>query len=366
MFVVSPKDLLEAGVHFGCRASRWNPKMAPYIFGRRNLIHIIDLKETLRGLIRATTFLQRLATEGKEILFVGTKRQAQGVVRDAAERGGQHYVIERWLGGTLTNFSTIRSRLRRLEELEAIEEEGSLTGLSKKAMASLMREKRKIYRNLNGIRKMDRLPGAVVVVDPRRENNAVKEASKLGIPVIAILDTDCDPDPIDIPIPGNDDSMRSILVLLNKLTEAIMAGSTAHAQWLAEEAKKRAADEAAKAENQAKLEEARKRRRDERERLEQAQRKLKEEQEKEEAKKAGGAEPAQEKTPEPAKAAVAEKAPEAEKAPAAEKAPSDDSAPQDSKPGGEGALPAFAGGAAGSISGPLSIWRAGCGARTTN
>ena len=158
MLVVPVKDLLEAGVHFGCRASRWNPKMEPFIFGRRNLIHIIDLKQTLRGLIRGTTFLQRLVAEGRQVLFVGTKRQAQGVIQETAKSVDMPYVTERWLGGTLTNFSTIRARLRRLEELEQIEAEGSLVGLSKKRLASLMREKRKIFRNLDGIRRMEKLP----------------------------------------------------------------------------------------------------------------------------------------------------------------------------------------------------------------
>lgn len=279
MLVVPVKDLLEAGVHFGCRASRWNPKMQPYIFGRRNLIHIIDLKQTLRGLIKGTTFLQRLVAEGRQVLFVGTKRQAQGVVQETATRAGMPYVTERWLGGTLTNFTTIRARLRRLEELEHIEQEGNMVGLSKKRLASLMREKRKIYRNLDGIRRMEKLPGALIVVDPRKEHNAVLEAAKLGIPVVAILDTDCDPEPIDIPIPGNDDSLRSIQLLLGKLAESIEIGRNAYAQWLQEEEKRRQDDVAKKAEEAKKLEEARKRRRDERARLEEAQKKIREERE---------------------------------------------------------------------------------------
>jgi small subunit ribosomal protein S2 len=248
MLTVPVKDLLEAGVHFGTRASRWNPKMKPYIFARRNLIHIIDLKETLRGLIKATTFLQRLTAEGHQVLFVGTKRQAQTVVTDCARKVNMPFVAERWLGGTLTNFETVRTRLHRLTELEETEKNVATAGFSKKAMAALMREKRKIFRNLDGIRIMERIPGALVVVDPKKEHNAVKEANKLGVPVIALLDTDCDPTEIDIPIPGNDDSMRSVQLLMNRLTDAIGIGLTAYAQWQAEEEKRRAEDEKRRAE----------------------------------------------------------------------------------------------------------------------
>jgi small subunit ribosomal protein S2 len=248
MLTVPVKDLLEAGVHFGCRASRWNPKMKPYIFARRNLIHIIDLKETLRGLIKATTFLHRLTAEGHQVLFVGTKRQAQTVMSECARRVGMPYVAERWLGGTLTNFATVRTRLSRLVELEDAEKNVASLGLSKKAMAALMRERRKIFRNLDGIRNMERIPGAIVVVDPKKEKNAVKEAAKLGVPVVAVLDTDCDPTEIDIPIPGNDDSMRSIQLLMTRLTDAIATGLTAYAQWQAEEEKRRADEERRRAE----------------------------------------------------------------------------------------------------------------------
>jgi small subunit ribosomal protein S2 len=248
MLTVPVKDLLEAGVHFGCRASRWNPKMKPFIFARRNLIHIIDLKETLRGLIKATTFLHRLSAEGHQVLFVGTKRQAQTVVGECARKVGMPYVAERWLGGTLTNFETVRTRLSRLMELEETEKNFSTSGLSKKAMAALVRERRKIFRNLDGIRNMERLPGALVIVDPKKERNAVKEAAKLGVPVVAILDTDCDPTEIDIPIPGNDDSMRSVQLLMNRLTDAITTGLTAYAQWQAEEEKRRAEEDKKRAE----------------------------------------------------------------------------------------------------------------------
>jgi len=226
--LISVKSLLEAGVHFGHRASRWNPKMAPYIFGKRNLIHIINLRETVRGLVRSYHFLNKLTAEGHQILFVGTKKQAKSVIKEEADKCGMHYVSERWLGGTLTNFTTIRKRLARLEELERMEEDGSMGKLSKKLASSLRREKKKIHRNLEGIRKMNRHPGAIVVVDPQRERIAVLEAAKLNIPVIALMDTDSDPSIIDIPIPGNDDAMRSIEVVLTKLTEAIQSG---RAKW---------------------------------------------------------------------------------------------------------------------------------------
>ncbi|HOQ86779.1 MAG TPA: 30S ribosomal protein S2, partial [Phycisphaerae bacterium] len=179
------KNLIESGVHFGHRASRWNPKMRPYIFGKRNLIHIIDIRETVKGLLRARKFLAQVAAKGDDVLFVGTKRQARAAVIKAAERTNMHYVAERWLGGTLTNFRTIRSRLARLEELEAIEQEG-MSNYSKKMVSTLTRERRKIKRNLDGIRKMSKLPGALVIIDIKREHIAAREARKLGIPVVAL------------------------------------------------------------------------------------------------------------------------------------------------------------------------------------
>lgn len=239
MFGVPIKTLLEAGVHFGHRASRWNPRMAPYIFGKRNLIHIIDLKETLRGLIKACSFLQGLAAEGQSVLFVGTKRQAQSLVETEAGKIGMPFVAERWLGGILTNFTTIRSRLRRLEQLEAMESDGTFDSLKKKEISRILREKNKIFRNLNGIRNMNSLPGALIVVDPRKERTAVAEAKKMGIPVIAILDTDCDPTSVDIAVPGNDDALRSLQVLLAKMTESIENGRQAHAQFIAQEQKRK-------------------------------------------------------------------------------------------------------------------------------
>lgn len=226
-------NLIDAGVHFGCRVARWNPKMAPFIHGRRNLIHIIDLRETIRGLVRAQNFLYHLVSEGSQILWVGTKRQIKGVIQDAGQRTGMPIVTERWIGGTLTNFSVIRSRLRRLEELENMEEDGSIKQYSKKAIASLRREKRKISRNLSGIREMSGVPGAMVVIDPGREYNAVREARKLGLAVIGILDTDCDPGDIDIVIPGNDDALRSVRLLVESLVASVEEGGAAHREKMA-------------------------------------------------------------------------------------------------------------------------------------
>ncbi|MFO8013312.1 MAG: 30S ribosomal protein S2 [Phycisphaerae bacterium] len=217
-------DLIDAGIHFGHPASRWNPKMEPYIYGRRNFIHIIDLRETVRGIIRAQKFLSRLVAEGRDVLFVGTKRQARASIEQEAQRCLMPYVSYRWLGGTLTNFRTIRSRLGRLEELEALEESGAINRYSKKMIASLQRELRKIKRNLDGIRKMERLPGALVVVDPVREKNAVREANKLDIPVVALADTEADPDNLTVVVPGNDDAMRSIELVIKQMADACIEG----------------------------------------------------------------------------------------------------------------------------------------------
>jgi small subunit ribosomal protein S2 len=221
------KDLIDAGVHFGHRASRWNPKMKPYIYGKRNLIHIIDLKETVRGLLRATKFFHRVTASNGLILFVGTKRQAAETIVEECNRCQMPYVTERWLGGTLTNFRTIRSRLERLEELENILDGEQALSYSKKMISTLTREREKIARNLSGIRNMTRLPEALLVVDPHREHIAVAEARKLGIKVVALLDTDCDPDLVDLPIPGNDDSMRSIELVIRRLADAIVEGRAA-------------------------------------------------------------------------------------------------------------------------------------------
>ena len=227
MATILVKELIEAGVHFGHRASRWNPKMRPYIYARRNLIHVIDVRETIRGLLRARKYLRQVAAGGSLVLFVGTKRQASDTVEQQASRCGMPYVSDRWLGGTLTNFRTIRSRLSRLEELEAIRGGEEIGTYSKKAQSALNREFRKMYRNLNGMRTMNRLPECVVVIDPRKEKNAVREAEKLGITTVALIDTDCDPDDVDLPIPGNDDSIRSIELIIRLLADAVLAEKAA-------------------------------------------------------------------------------------------------------------------------------------------
>jgi small subunit ribosomal protein S2 len=218
------KALIDAGVHFGHRVSRWNPKMEPYIHGKRNMIHIIDIKETIKGLLRAKKLIQNTIAQGKDVLFVGTKRQARHAVEDESKRCNMHYVVERWLGGTLTNFRTIRSRLNRLEELEKLFESGQIETYSKKMKATLGREMAKIKANLEGIRRMEKMPGVMVVVDCRRENIAVREARKLGVTTIGLIDTDSDPDVIDLPVPCNDDAMRAIELLVHELAEAAIEG----------------------------------------------------------------------------------------------------------------------------------------------
>jgi small subunit ribosomal protein S2 len=218
------KELVEAGVHYGHRASRWNPKMRPYIYARKNLIHIIDVRETVRGLLRAKKYLTQVSSRGSLVLFVGTKRQAADAIGKESQRAGMPFVNDRWLGGTLTNFRTIRSRLTRLEELEAVRDSDQINTYSKKMQSALNREYRKMFRNLNGIRTMSRLPECLVIVDPKKEKNAVSEAQKLRIATVSLIDTDCDPDLVDLPIPGNDDSMRSIELIVKMLADAIVAG----------------------------------------------------------------------------------------------------------------------------------------------
>ncbi|MEM9065667.1 MAG: 30S ribosomal protein S2 [Planctomycetota bacterium] len=232
------QDLIEAGIHFGQRSSGWNPRMERFIYGKRNGIHIIDIKETVKGLLLAKKYIERTVAGGKDICFVGTKRQAKEVIHQRVGDVNMHWVTERWLGGTLTNFRTIRERLKRLEELETIEENDNFASYSKKMESQLRREKRKISRNLSGIRKMEKLPGAVVVIDVRRETNALREARKLGIPTIALIDTDGDPESVDIAIPGNDDSMRSIDVIIRELCLAISEGKQGRSiQQAADESK---------------------------------------------------------------------------------------------------------------------------------
>ncbi len=220
------RNLINAGVHFGHAASRWNPKMKPYIHTKRGMVHIIDIKETLKGIILAKKFLADIVASGKDVVFVGTKRQAQKAVKDAAEQTGMHYVINRWLGGTLTNFRTINSRIKRLVELEAMAESGEIEAESKKRAATLKRELNKIKGNLNGIRNMNRIPGAIIVVDAKKEHLAIYEARKMGVPTICIIDTDSDPDSVDLAIPANDDSIKGVGLIINELISAVAYGKT--------------------------------------------------------------------------------------------------------------------------------------------
>lgn len=224
MAVISMKQLLEAGVHFGHQTRRWNPKMAPYIFTDRNGIYIIDLQKTVRKVDEAYNFVKNLSAEGETILFVGTKKQAQEAVREEAEKCGMFFVNQRWLGGMLTNFQTIRRRIDRLHELEKMEADGRINLLPKKEIAELLHEKERLNKFLGGIKDMRRLPGALFVIDPRKERIAVAEARKLGIPIVAIVDTNCDPDEVDYVIPGNDDAIRAVRLLTSKMAEAVTEG----------------------------------------------------------------------------------------------------------------------------------------------
>jgi small subunit ribosomal protein S2 len=221
---IAMKDLLEAGVHFGHQTKRWNPKMKEFIFGERNGIYIVDLSKTVKLFREAEEFVRKLAAEGRTILFVGTKRQAQDVVAEEAQRSGMYYVNERWLGGLLTNFATIQRSLGRLRDLETMATDGRYDTLSKKEIARSDKERRKLQKNLEGIRGMTRLPDAVFVVDTRKEKIAVDEARKLKIPVIGIVDTNCDPDEVDFVIPGNDDALRAIRLLVSRMADAAIAG----------------------------------------------------------------------------------------------------------------------------------------------
>lgn len=244
MSVVSMKQLLEAGVHFGHQTRRWNPKMAPYIFAERNQIYIIDLSKTVKFINEAYDFVKEVVEEGKPILFVGTKKQAQESIKEEAIRAGEYYVNERWLGGMLTNYKTIETRIKRLFELEKMEENGTMELLTKKEKAILLGEKEKLERFLGGIKNMPELPGAIFVVDPKKEKIAVHEARKLGIPVIGVVDTNCDPDEIDYVIPGNDDAIRAVKLLTSVIADAVVEAKQGAAG--AEEAE--AAEEVADAE----------------------------------------------------------------------------------------------------------------------
>ena len=221
---VNIKQLLEAGVHFGHQTQRWNPKMKRYIFGERNGIYIINLEITLSCLNKALEFLHETAAEGKEIIFVGTKKQAQTHIREAAEGCGMPYVDQRWLGGMLTNFETIRRSVARLEDIDKLEEEGSFQFMKKKEVLLLTREREKLIKNIRGIRKMRKLPGALFVIDSKKEEIAIKEATKLGIPVVAVLDTNCDPDLVTYAIPGNDDAIRAVKLFCEVASQSIKEG----------------------------------------------------------------------------------------------------------------------------------------------
>ncbi len=224
MAVISMKQLLEAGVHFGHQTRRWNPKMAQYIFTERNGIYIIDLQKTVRKIDEAYMFVRDLALDGKTILFVGTKKQAQESIESEAKRCGMYFVNNRWLGGTLTNFRTIRTRIDRLNNIDKMEKEGQFELLPKKEVIKLLAEREKLEKNLGGIREMKKLPGALFIVDPRKEHIAVAEARALKIPIVGIVDTNCDPDEIDYVIPGNDDAIRAVKLIAGKMADAVLEG----------------------------------------------------------------------------------------------------------------------------------------------
>jgi small subunit ribosomal protein S2 len=233
MSVISMKQLLEAGVHFGHQTRRWNPKMAEYIFTERNGIYIIDLQKTVKKIEEAYYFIREVVMDGEDVLFVGTKKQAQDSIKEEAERSGEYYVNARWLGGMLTNFKTIRKRIDRLNYLEEMETNGLFDVLPKKEVIKLKGEMEKLEKYLGGIKNMKKLPGAIFIVDPRKERNAILEARKLGIPVVAIVDTNCDPDEVDYVIPGNDDAIRAVKLIASKMADAVLEGR--QGEQLAEE-----------------------------------------------------------------------------------------------------------------------------------
>ena len=245
MSVVSMKQLLEAGVHFGHQTRRWNPKMAPYIYTERNGIYIIDLQKTVKKLEEAYMFVRDLAAEGEEVLFVGTKKQAQESIKEEAARCGMPYVNARWLGGMLTNFVTIKRRIKRLGQLKAMKEDGTFDLLTKKEAAKLDLEIEKLEKYMGGITEMKKQPAAMFIVDPRKERIAVAEAKKLGIPIIAIVDTNCDPDEIDYVIPGNDDAIRAVKLIAGAMADAVIEGRQGMQGAAAEEAQEEAPAEAA-------------------------------------------------------------------------------------------------------------------------
>jgi len=241
--LIGMKQMLEAGVHFGHQTRRWNPKMKPYIFGARNGIHIIDLQKTVKLFDKAYAFIVKTVADGYPVLFVGTKKQAHDSIVEESERCGMFYVVNRWLGGTLTNFQTIRKSINRLKELETMKREGTLTRYTKKEALHMEKEMVKLEKNLGGIKNMDDLPGAVFIVDPKKEHIAVREARKLGVPVVAIADTNCDPDEIDYIIPGNDDAIRAIRLVCSKIADACIEGHGIAEERLKAEAEAQAARE---------------------------------------------------------------------------------------------------------------------------
>ena len=248
MAVVSMKQLLEAGVHFGHQTRRWNPKMAPYIYTERNGIYIVDLQKTVRKLEEAYNFVRDLAANGETLLFVGTKKQAQDSIREEAERVGMYYVNARWLGGMLTNFKTMRTRVDRLAQLRKMEADGTFAMLPKKEVIKLQGEIAKLEKYLGGVKDMKKLPGALFIVDPRKERNAIAEARKLHIPIVAIVDTNCDPDEIDYVIPGNDDAIRAIRLISSTMANAVQEGRQGEDIQVAEQAAAPAPEAAAPAE----------------------------------------------------------------------------------------------------------------------
>ena len=248
MSIVSIKQLLEAGVHFGHHTRRWNPKMAEYIFTERNGIYIIDLQKTIKKFEEAYMFAREVSAEGGTILFVGTKKQASDAIREEAERCGMYFVNVRWLGGMLTNYKTIKMSISRLNSLEKMQEDGTFDMLPKKEVATLQKEMANLERNLGGIKTMEKLPSAIFIVDPRKEHNAVLEAKKLGIPVIAIVDTNCDPDDADYIIPGNDDAIRAIRLISSVIADAVIEGKQGEQISEAAEAEKTEAENAEDAE----------------------------------------------------------------------------------------------------------------------
>jgi small subunit ribosomal protein S2 len=329
---VTIRDLLEAGLHFGHQTKRWNPKMKRFIFDERNGIYIIDLAKSLVQLKEAQEFLRDTVLRGRSVLFVGTKKQAQEPLKEAAEHLNQHYVTTRWLGGTLTNNRTIRQSVNRMRQLETMEQNGAMAALPKKEQASLRREHQKLHRNLCGIANMSELPGALFVVDVTRESIAVAEANRLKIPVVAMIDTNCDPDPIDHPIPGNDDAIRAIRLVVKVISDTIQDASNEYAKVAAERAKKKAAEEA-EAAAKAKVEEEERKKKEEEAKKARAEAIEKAKAEKAEEKKEAPTAEAKEKPK--AKAQPKPKAEEKAKSEPAPKAEEKPAEPKAEKPAGE-------------------------------